>query len=340
MTNSKYRIALDAFGGDYAPLNEINGAYQLLNDSYHQDVDLYLVGHQQNIRNVIKEQGYNPDLIKYINAEERVNMDDDPSEVLKKKKNSSIYVGISKLKEGEVDAFVSAGNTGAMLAVSTMILGRINGVSRPTIGSFFPTITDYPVLVLDVGATVDLKPRYLYEYAVMGSIYVEKMLNINRPKIGLLNVGEEETKGTDQIKETYNILKNSSLNFIGNVEGRDIFSANADVIVCDGFVGNIVLKFAESFLTILKSKLKQYSEKNIINKLKTGLVVPILKDILQKFDYQSYGGVPLLGVNGVSIIGHGKSTPLAIKNMLIRAKEIIQKDINKQIEKTLTNLEN
>ncbi len=340
MTIPKFKIALDALGGDYAPLNEINGAYQLLNDSVHQDVDLYLVGQENNIKNAIKEQGYNPDLVKYINAEERVNMDDDPSEVLKKKKNSSIYVGISKLKEGDVDAFVSAGNTGAMLAVSTMILGRINGVSRPTIGSFFPTITDYPVLVLDVGATVDLKPRYLYEYAIMGSIYVEKMLNISRPRIGLLNVGEEETKGTDQIKETYNLLKNSSLNFVGNVEGRDIFSANADVIVCDGFVGNIVLKFAESFLTILKSKLKQYSKKNLVNKLKTGLVVPILKDILQQFDYQSYGGVPLLGVNGVSIIGHGKSTPLAIKNMLIRAKEIIQKDINKQIEKTLTNLEN
>jgi glycerol-3-phosphate acyltransferase PlsX len=340
MTIPKFKIALDALGGDYAPLNEINGAYQLLNDSVHQDVDLYLVGQENNIKNAIKEQGYNPDLVKYINAEERVNMDDDPLEVLKKKKNSSIYVGISKLKEGDVDAFVSAGNTGAMLAVSTMILGRINGVSRPTIGSFFPTITDYPVLVLDVGATVDLKPRYLYEYAIMGSIYVEKMLNISRPRIGLLNVGEEETKGTDQIKETYNLLKNSSLNFVGNVEGRDIFSANADVIVCDGFVGNIVLKFAESFLTILKSKLKQYSKKNLVNKLKTGLVVPILKDILQQFDYQSYGGVPLLGVNGVSIIGHGKSTPLAIKNMLIRAKEIIQKDINKQIEKTLTNLEN
>lgn len=337
MTTPKFKIALDALGGDFAPLNEINGAYQLLNDSVHQDVDLYLVGQESSIINAIKERGYNPDLVKYINAEERVNMDDDPSEVLKKKKNSSIYIGISKLKEGEVDAFVSAGNTGAMLAVSTMILGRINGVSRPTIGSFFPTITDYPVLVLDVGATVDLKPRYLYEYAIMGSIYVEKMLNISRPRIGLLNVGEEETKGTDQIKETYNLLKNSSLNFVGNVEGRDIFSANADVIVCDGFVGNIVLKFAESFLTILKSKLKQYSEKNIINKLKTGLAVPILKDILQQFDYQSYGGVPLLGVNGVSIIGHGKSTPLAIKNMLIRAKEMIQKDINKQIEKTLTN---
>lgn len=337
MQIAKYKIALDAMGGDFSPLNEVEGAYLLINDPQHQDVEIHLVGDYSVIENQIKTLAYDLNKVKIVHAPDKIQMHDDPTEVIKKRKESSLYIGADYHAKGNCDAFASAGNTGAMLAVSTMILGRIKGVSRPTIGSILPTITGDPVLLMDVGATVDLRPRYLYEYAVMGNIYLEKVLNINNPRIGLLNVGEEESKGTDAIKETYNLLKNSKLNFIGNVEGRDIMSGDVDLVICDGFVGNIVLKFAESFLSVLKSKIKSYSEKSLTNKIKTGLMVPVLRDVLKDFDYQNYGGVALLGVNGVSIIGHGKSTPLAIKNMIIKAKDMIKADVNKKIENALIN---
>lgn len=337
MQTAKYKIALDAMGGDFSPLNEIEGAYLLLNDPQHQDVEVHLVGDYSIIENQIKTFGYDINRVKIVHAPDKIQMQDDPTEVIKKRKESSLYIGADYHSKGNCDAFASAGNTGAMLAVSTMILGRIKGVSRPSIGTMLPTMSDSPVFLMDVGATVDLRPRYLYEYAVMGNIYLEKVLNINNPRIGLLNVGEEKSKGTDAIKETYNLLINSKLNFIGNVEGRDIMSGDVDLVICDGFVGNIVLKFAESFLTVLKSKIKNYSEKSISNKLKTGLMVPVLRDVLKDFDYQNYGGVALLGVNGVSIIGHGKSTPLAIKNMLLKAKDMIKADVNKKIENALIN---
>ena len=337
MPANKYRIALDAMGGDYAPLNELKGAYEVLNDPQHSDISLYLFGNKELIESKIKELGFDGSKVEIIPSVDDVTMKDDPTDVLKKKKTSSLYLGADFHRNGNCDAFVSAGNTGAMMTVSTMLLGRINGVSRPTIGSFFPTVKPNPTFVLDVGATVDLRPRYLYEYAVMGSIYVEKMQNIANPKIGLLNVGEEESKGTEAIRESYKMMKEGKFNFIGNVEGRDIFAGTADVVVCDGFVGNIVLKFAESFISILKSKIKDYSESGLVNKIKTAVMVPVLKDVLAQFDYQNYGGVPLLGVNGVSIIGHGKSTPLAVKNMIVRAKEMIAAEINKKIENELNN---
>jgi glycerol-3-phosphate acyltransferase PlsX len=337
MTTKKYKIAVDAMGGDFAPINEIKGAYEVINDKAHSDVHLTLIGDRDLILKNIKELSFDAGLVDIIHTEDNVKMGDDPTEVFKKKKNSSLYVGVRVHQENLVDAFVSGGNTGAVLSVSTMLLGRIKGVARPTIGSFFPSVKDYPVFILDVGATVDLKPRYLYEYAVMGSIYVREMLGIENPKVGLLNVGEEESKGTDAIRETYQLLKSGKLNFIGNVEGRDIFNATADIVVCDGFVGNIVLKFAESFIGILKSKIKSYSEKGFVQKVKTGLMVPILKEILAQFDYQNYGGVPLLGVNGVVIIGHGKSSPVAVKNMIVKAKEMISAKINIKIENALNN---
>jgi len=337
MQIAKYRIALDAMGGDFSPLNEIKGAYLLLNDPEHQDVEVHLVGDKAILEKQIQSLNYDINKVKIVHAPDKIEMHDDPTDVIKKRKESSLYIGADYHAKGNCDGFASAGNTGAMLAVSTMILGRIKGVSRPTIGAMLPTVTGNPIFLMDVGATVDLKPRYLYEYAVMGNIYLDKVLNIHNPRIGLLNVGEEESKGTDAVKETYNLLKNSKLNFVGNVEGRDIMSGEVDLVICDGFVGNIVLKFAESFLSVLKSRIKDYSEKSFTNKLKTGLMVPVLKDVLKDFDYQNYGGVALLGVNGVSIIGHGKSTPLAIKNMILKAKDMIKADVNKIIENALIN---
>jgi len=237
-------------------------------------------------------------------------------------------------QEGKADAFVSAGNTGAVLSASTLILGRVKGVSRPTIAAFFPSEKEV-CLLLDAGTNVDCKPQHLYEFAVMGSVYVNKVLRIDRPRVGLLNVGEEESKGTATVQEAHQLLKSGHLNFIGNVEGRDILKGTAHVIVCDGFVGNIVLKFGESVPSFLKSRLKRYADQSFLKTLRIGLVRSPLKMSLKDMDYEEIGGVPVLGVNGVSIIGHGRSTPKAIKNMIVRAVEVARSQINKHIEATL-----
>ncbi|MCO5251408.1 MAG: phosphate acyltransferase PlsX [Candidatus Kapabacteria bacterium] len=339
MPVNQIKIVLDAMGGDFAPDNELQGAVEFMNNPQNHDVQIILTGDESLLKERIKSLNISRDF-EIINCKDKVAMDDEPTDIIKRKRDSSLYRGIELVKDAKADAFVSSGNTGAVHSTSTLVLGRIAGVSRPTIGTFFPSVTDNPVLLLDVGANVDAKPSYIFQFAVMGSIYSSQILGIKNPKIGLLNIGEEETKGTNDVRETYKLLKDSPLNFIGNIEGRDIFSAHADVVVCDGFIGNIVLKFAESFLGILKSKIKSYSEESIIKKIKVGLMVPVLKDILQQFDYQKYGGVPLLGVNGAVIIGHGKSSPEAVKNMLVRAKEMVQKEVNKSIESTLKELIN
>lgn len=332
----KIRIALDAMGGDFAPENEIKGAFLAYKELSSQiDLEIIFVGDEQKIRSILSQVDFPESNYTIIHTSDVITMHDDPVSAMRTKQGSSLFVAAKLHSEGKADAFVSAGNTGAMLSISTMLLGRIKGVSRPTIGAFMPTTTGKPTFVLDVGATIDLRPRFLYEFAVMGSTYVKHSLGIERPRVALLNIGEEDTKGTDAIRETYQMLSNSSLNFIGNIEGRDILTGAADVVVCDGFTGNIVLKLAESFLHILKAKIKDYASRNILKKIKVGMMIPTLKDILSEFDYQEYGGVPLLGVNGVVIIGHGKSTPKAIKNMIVRSTEFSLNKINNKIENAL-----
>ncbi len=336
VNTKKITIALDAMGGDFAPKNEIEGAILAYKEKpAGSDFEIIFVGDENKI---------NPELagkvtygLKYtiVHTSEVITMSDDPVAALKSKRGSSLYVAAEIHAKGQADAFVSAGNTGAMLSISTTLLGRIKGVTRPTIGTFMPTVNDTPVFLLDVGATVDMKARFLYEFAEMGNIYAKQFIGIENPRIGLLNIGEEPTKGTDVLKETYTLLQKADLNFIGNIEGRDILMGAADVVVCDGFTGNVVLKFAESFTGILKSKVKNYAYKNMINKLRVALMAPTLRSILSDFDYQNYGGVPLLGVNGVVIIGHGKSSPKAVKNMIIRSQEFIKNDVNSKIEKAL-----
>jgi glycerol-3-phosphate acyltransferase PlsX len=336
MQKNKIRIAFDVMGSDFAPQSELKAALGI-QKRFSDTIELILVGNESTIKDGLKELGGDSNSFEILHAPDVITMNDDPTEVIKTKKESSIYKGIEFHKNAKSDAFVSAGNTGAMLAISTILLGRIKGVSRPTIGSFFPSNKLRPVLILDVGATLEPKARYLYEFAVMGSIYYKQIANIDNPNIGLLNIGEEEIKGTEIVKETYHLLKNSNLNFIGNIEGRDIFDAKADVVVCDGFVGNIVLKFAESFLGLLKSTIKSYSSKSSMNKLKIALMLPVLKDVLKNLDYENYGGVPLLGVNGVSIIGHGKSSPVALENMVLIARDMVSAEINTKIENALKN---
>jgi phosphate acyltransferase len=270
-------------------------------------------------------------------------MEDDPATVTRKRRGSSLYMGVEAHSKGNAEAFVSAGNTGAVMSTGTLVLGRIKGVSRPTIGTFLPTIGDRPVLLVDAGANVDSKPRFLYEFAIMGSIYYRQILGVSLPKVGLLNVGEEESKGNEVALEAHAMLTEAAktgattqmFQFLGNVEGRDILMLSADVVVCDGFVGNIVLKFAESFLGFLKARFKAFAESSLLNKLMVGAVKPVLTRVLSGMDYQEYGGVPLLGVNGVVIIGHGKSTPLALKNMILRAEEVVRKEVNATIAEAL-----
>lgn len=327
-------------GGDFAPMNEVQGAISVF-DTKPQDLDLeiILIGNENKIKNAIEQSDkgkLNNMNYSIIHTDEVITMDDEPTTALKKKKNSSLYKGLELHSQGYADAFVSAGNTGAVLSTATILNGRINGVSRPTIGSFFPSKNRYPTLVLDVGANIDAKPRYLFEFAVMGSIYATQMLGLEHPKVGLLNIGEEESKGSEILLEAYQLLKHSHLNFIGNVEGRDILNGTADVVICDGFTGNVILKFAESVLDLFKTKLRSYARKNLFNTFMFGLLKPAFRSVLSEFDYQKYGGVPILGINGVVIIGHGKSSPLAIQNMIYKAIEQIKKEINRKIENALT----
>lgn len=331
--SSKIRIAVDAMGGDNAPESQVLGGIQAARER-NGSIEVILVGEEKKISEIIKSQNCSLDNLSVVNATEVVTMNDSPSDAFKVKPDSSLTIGLKLQLEGKADAFISAGNTGAVLSASTLMLGRIKGISRPSIGSLFPTDAG-KTMMFDVGATVDCRANHLLEFAFMGSIYMNYIFGINKPRIGLLSVGEEKSKGNDLTLEAYKLLENSGLNFIGNVEGRDVLRGHAEVIVCDGFIGNIILKFAESVLDVMKSKFKQHAEKSLWNKIKVGLSYGTLKEVIKDFDYQGYGGVPLLGVNGVSLIGHGKSTPLAMKNMIIRAEETVSRKLNEKISEAI-----
>ncbi|MBM2813873.1 MAG: Phosphate acyltransferase [Ignavibacteria bacterium] len=334
--NRKFRIALDAMGSDYAPESEVRGAilaFEALKNEI--DIEIIYAGNETEINKILT--GITPRDFKYsiLHADEVVTMDDEPTVALKRKRNSSMFKGLELQAQGNADAFVSAGNTGAVLATSTVVLGKIEGVSRPTIGAFLPSREGTPVLVVDVGANVECKPKFLYEFAVMGSICANEVLGIKNPKVGLLNIGEEETKGNELTLATYPLLKNSNLNFIGNVEGRDVLKGEANVVVCDGFVGNIVLKFAESMPIFFKAQFEHHQVTGLYQNLKLRAAQSTLREVSLPLDSQESGGVPLLGVAGNVIIGHGNSTPKAIKSMIMQAVTLIQNEINKKIESAL-----
>jgi glycerol-3-phosphate acyltransferase PlsX len=320
-------------GGDFAPRNVLAGAVVAFREAGER-VEIILVGPEAVVREQLASAHPGSHPFRIVDAPEVIDMHDSATAGLRQKKNSSISVGITLHKEGKADAFVSAGHSGAVLSMSTLILGRIDGISRPTIGAFFPS--EHGVcLLLDAGANVDCKPQHLYEFALMGSIYAHEMFGIPAPSVALLNIGEEESKGNEAAKEAHHLLRASKLNFIGNVEGRDILAGKAQVVVCDGFVGNIILKFGESVPAFFKSRLKQVAAGSLLARLMAGLMRPTLRTALKSMDYEEHGGVPVLGVNGVSIIGHGKSTPKAIKNMILKAEEMVRKNINSHIHEAL-----
>jgi len=328
-------ISLDAMGGDNAPFSEVAGAVETVRE--HDALNIILVGIKGKIESELKNHSYDPARISIHHAPGIIEMHESPTEAIKKKPDSSLITGLKLCRHKQADAFISAGNTGAVMAASLFNLGRIANVSRPTIGSEFPT-EEGTTIVFDVGANVDCKPMHLLEFALMGSVYANHIHNIPNPTVGLLSIGEEKEKGNLLTIEAHELLVKSGLNFIGNVEGRDVLKGSVNVIVCDGFVGNVILKFAEGVLGFLKTKFKNYAEKNIVNKVKVGMAYGTLKNILKDFDYQEYGGVPLLGVNGTSIIGHGRSSPKAIKNMILKAEHMVRANINKIIEEKIKDI--
>lgn len=332
--NHKCRILIDAMGGDFAPANQVLGTCEALREN--PELDLYLVGRKDDVINALADNSCEFDQKKIINADQVIEMDDHPVQAIKSKPDSSMVVASRLVKEGKAEAFVSAGNTGAMMTVSTLIMGRIPGVGRPTIGTFLPSEKGL-VTLFDCGASVDCKPQHLQQYAVLASIFVREILGKKNPTVALLNVGSEETKGNELTLAAYRLLKETDLNFIGNLEGGDVFKGNADIFICDGFVGNMLLKFAESTIGLLKTKLKNYAKEGIANSVRALVVKSTLKSVLKDMDSQTYGGVPLLGVNGISIIGHGASSPLAVKNMILRAQEMYNKNLLQKFRESLNS---
>jgi len=324
-------IAVDAAGGDFFPENPVNGALQALAED--SSLHIMFVGPQQLIEAELENHSFDKLRVKIVDAQETIGMDESPSIAVKSKPNSSISVGLREHKEGNCEAFVSAGNTGALLAASTLILGRLKGVLRPTIATFYPTLKGFRLLV-DAGANLEIKPEMALQFAKMGQIYAQQIMGIESPKVGLLNVGEEEEKGTENLKAIHAHLKQLD-GFVGNVEGRDIFPAKADVFVTDAVVGNILLKFGESIPSALKHMVKSSVKGGIVAKIQLWAAQKVLRASLAPFNYENVGGLPFLGVNGVSIVGHGGSSAVAVKNMIKSAVNCVNGDINGKIVASL-----
>lgn len=329
-------IALDAMGGDYAPDSNIKGAVLFAKET---NIGVYLVGDEKILKPKLKEYGGEGLPIEIVHAEDVIEMHEPPSIAIRKKRNSSMYIAAKLVREGKAQAFVSAGNTGAAMAVSKFIVGSAPGIERPGIAVAFPTKKGKPTVLIDVGANVDCRPRHLVYFAVMGHTYVKEILkSSDNPKVGILSIGEEEGKGNELVKDTYPLLKMSNLNFIGNAEGRDIFTGDFDVIVCDGFVGNVVLKTSESLGSIIVEMIKQEVEKSLVSKIGAALMMPALKRFKKKADFAEYGGAPLLGTKGTCIITHGRADEKAIKNALKVASEFEETHFNDILSQNIKEL--
>jgi len=322
------KIALDAMGGDDAPASIVAGAVQA---AKAYGIGIILVGEESAVRREVARHGGQDLPLSIVHAPQTVAMHESPSSVIRKKRNSSIWVATDLVKQGKASAVISAGNTGAAMATALFLLGPLRGVERPAIMTVLPTLKGVSLL-LDVGANVDCKPHHLLQFAVMGHVYAERILGKPKPRIGLLSIGEEDTKGNEQTKEAFKMLKESPFNFIGNVEGRDVYLGSADVVVCDGFVGNIALKISEGLADTLLKLLKREISRNMLGKLGYLLLRPSLANFQRRIDYAEYGGAPLLGVNGVCIICHGRSSARAIKNAIKVSKDFVDRDLNGHLQ--------
>jgi len=322
------KIVVDAMGGDHAPEAAVEGAVMAARE---YETEIILTGLSDQIHAVLDRLDPDHNLpILVVHAEEVVEMHDSPGKVLRSKRKSSMKIGLDLVKDGTASAFLSAGNTGAVLAYSTVILRPINGVDRPAIAIQLPTLKGNAIL-LDAGANVDCKTSQLFQFGIMGHVFAEYILGKTNPRVGLLSIGEEDGKGNEIVKEAFQMLKASHINFTGNIEGKEVYRGNADVIVCDGFTGNVALKISESLAEMIGTNLKRMFKSNWLSKLGYLLLKPQLDEFKKKVDYSETGGAPLLGVNGVVIIAHGSSSPKAIKNAINRARELSEKNINEHI---------
>lgn len=325
------KIALDAMGGDDAPAAIVEGAVLA---SRELDVELILVGDEKEIQKELSRHSVQGHSISVVHAAQRVEMEESPSSVVRKKRNSSIWIATELVKKTEAVAVISAGHTGASMATALFTLGPLSGVERPAIATPLPTLTGTSLLI-DVGANVDCKPQHLFQFGIMGYIYAKEILGIPEPKVGLLSIGEEDTKGNELTKEVFKMLKASALNFIGNIEGREVYAGRADVIVCDGFIGNVSLKISEGLADAITQFLKREITASPWGKLGYSLLKPSFARFKKKVDYAEYGGAPLLGVNGISIICHGRSSGKAIKNAIRVAKESFDRGVNRHIKEQI-----
>ena len=325
------KIVVDAMGGDHAPDVVIAGSLLAVKE---YDVDVILVGDQPKIEALLKKSKYTGNRITVQHASEVIEMCEPAATSIRRKRNSSIVIGVNLVKEGKADAFFSAGNTGAVVCAGTLGLGLLPGIERPGIGIVTPTLKGNS-LIIDVGANIDPKPTQLLQYGIMADAYCKNILNKPNPTVGLLNIGEEEKKGTEFIREAYELLGKSKVNFIGNVEGRDLFTGKCDIIICDGFVGNVALKVSESAAEAMQTFLKRHLLSTIWGKIGLIFMMPSFKRFKKEIDYAEYGGALLLGVNGVVIIGHGRSNKRAIKNAIRVAKEEIERQVNAKILEAL-----
>ncbi|MBZ0154594.1 MAG: phosphate acyltransferase PlsX [Alphaproteobacteria bacterium] len=325
------RVALDAMGGDFAPDVTIAGAIEAVSE---YDLEVVLVGDERKLTDALAGKRYPSGKISVFHASEVVEMDESPSIALRKKKDSSIRRAVELVRNGKADAAVSAGNSGVAMATSLFLLGKLPNVDRPAIATIMPSLTGFFVL-MDAGANVDCKPENLLQFAHMGNAYYKAIFNAPSPRIALLSIGEEDTKGNELTKVAFKYLKNAEMNFTGNIEGKDIFLGDADVIICDGFIGNIVLKVSEGLAETIIKMLKREIAGITTGKLGYLMIKPAIRNFKKRTDYSEYGGAPLLGINGTCIISHGRSSAKAIKNAVKVSAEMAKKKVHEIIAHTL-----
>jgi glycerol-3-phosphate acyltransferase PlsX len=329
------RIAVDAMGGDNAPKINIEGALYCARDAHVLGIEeIIMVGPKDLLEENISHYHLDGLPLRIKDAKDVIASDEAPAIAVRNKPDSSIVVATKLVKEGEADALLSAGHTGAVMAAALMGLGRLHGINRPAIAALIPNLKGVSVLI-DVGANVDCKPKHLYQFAIMGNVYAHYILGIERPRIGILSIGHEKTKGNELTFESYKLLENTPLNFMGNIEGRDITNGNVDVIVCDGFIGNTLLKFGESLAEMILRELKEEISRGWWLKLGSQIFRPGFRNFKRRVDYSEYGGAPLLGVNGVVTICHGSSSSRAIKNGIKVAAEFVNHQVNRHIEEAI-----
>lgn len=332
---AKYvNVAVDAMGGDNAPLEIVKGAVEAVNESTH--VKVYLAGQEAQINAELAKYTYNKDQVEVVPASEVIDMAEPPVMAKKKKKDSSMVKALNLVKDGSCDAFVSAGSTGATLVGGQVIVGRIKGVERPPLAPLIPT-ADGCALLIDCGANVDARPSHLVQFAKMGSVYMESVMGVKNPRVAIVNIGAEEEKGNALVKETFPLLKNCpDINFTGSIEARDIPAGMADVIVCEAFVGNVILKMYEGVGGILIKKVKEGMMTTLRSKIGALLVKPALKQTLKAFDLEQYGGAPMLGLNGLVVKTHGSSKAVEIKNSILQCITFTEQNINQKIKEKIT----